>query len=40
VSLLALALKDLLLIARDRAALVFTLLVPIIVITIVAGTLG
>jgi ABC-2 type transport system permease protein len=40
VSLLALALKDLLLIARDRAALVFTILVPMIVITIVATTLG
>jgi linearmycin/streptolysin S transport system permease protein len=40
VSLLAIALKDLRLIARDRAALLFTLIVPIIVITIVAGTLG
>ena len=39
-TLLAIALKDLLLIARDRAALLFTLLVPIVVITIVAGTLG
>ncbi len=39
-SLLVLALKDIRLIARDRAALLFTLLVPIIVITIVAGTLG
>jgi ABC-2 type transport system permease protein len=38
--LLAIAQKDLLLIARDRAALLFTLLVPIIVITIVAETLG
>jgi ABC-2 type transport system permease protein len=33
-------LKDLRLIARDRTALVFTVLVPIVVITIVAGTLG
>jgi len=40
VSLLAIALKDLLLISRDRAALVFTVLVPMIVITIVATTLG
>src|SRR4029450_7213750 len=40
VSLLAIALKDLRLIARDRAALLFTVIVPIIVITIVAGTLG
>ena len=34
------ALKDLRLIARDRTALVFTVVVPILVITIVAGTLG
>src|SRR5262249_41257934 len=40
VSLLAIALKDLRLIARDRAAVLFTLLVPIVVITIVAETLG
>jgi linearmycin/streptolysin S transport system permease protein len=40
VTLLAIALKDLRLIGRDRAALLFTLLVPIAVITIVAGTLG
>src|SRR4029453_1721400 len=40
VSLLAIALKDLRLIVRDRAALLFTLVVPIIVITIVAGPLG
>jgi len=40
VSLLAIALKDLRLIARDRAALLFTILVPMVVITIVAGTLG
>jgi ABC-2 type transport system permease protein len=40
VSLLAIALKDLRLISRDRAALLFTILVPIVVITIVAGTLG
>lgn len=39
-TLLAIALKDLRLIARDRAALLFTLLVPIVVITIVAETLG
>jgi ABC-2 type transport system permease protein len=34
------ALKDLRLIARDRTALLFTILVPVAVITIVAGTLG
>ena len=39
-SVLAIALKDLRLIGRDRAALLFTILVPIIVITIVAETLG
>jgi len=37
---LAVAAKDLKSIARDRAALLFTVLVPLIVITIVAGTLG
>jgi ABC-2 type transport system permease protein len=40
VSLLAIALKDLRLISRDRAAVLFTILVPIVVITIVAATLG
>jgi ABC-2 type transport system permease protein len=40
VTLLAIALKDLRLIARDRAALLFLLLVPVVVITIVAETLG
>jgi ABC-2 type transport system permease protein len=40
VSLLAIALKDLRLIVRDRVALLFTVLVPIVVITIVAETLG
>jgi len=40
VSLVAIALKDLRLIARDRAALLFSILVPIVVITIVAETLG
>jgi len=40
VSVLAIALKDLRLIGRDRAALLFTILVPIVVITIVAETLG
>ena len=39
-SLLAIALKDLRLISRDRAAVLFTILVPIVVITIVAETLG
>ena len=37
---LRIALKDLRLLARDRAALLFTVLVPLMVISIVAGTLG
>jgi ABC-2 type transport system permease protein len=40
VSLLHIALKDLRLLVRDRAALVFLVAVPIVVIAIVAGTLG
>jgi len=40
VKAVVIALKDLRLIARDRTALVFTVVVPILVITIVAGTLG
>jgi ABC-2 type transport system permease protein len=39
-SLLAIALKDLRLIVRDKPALLFLVLVPIVVITIVAETLG
>ena len=39
-SLLTIALKDLRLLARDRAALVFLVLVPVVVTAIVAGTLG
>jgi ABC-2 type transport system permease protein len=39
-SWLTIALKDLRLIARDRAALAFTILVPVAVVTIVAATLG
>jgi ABC-2 type transport system permease protein len=39
-SLLTITLKDLRLVARDRAALLFMVLVPIVVVTIVAVTLG
>lgn len=39
-SILTIALKDLHLLVRDRAALLFVLLVPIAVVTIVAETLG
>jgi ABC-2 type transport system permease protein len=40
VSLRAIAVKDLRLISRDRPALLFLVLVPIVVVTIVAGALG